>query len=134
QPAADLFEDLPRPLGVDLVRNLHRATKVRSSRGAGAPKRVAVGVLLASALFAAAILALAFHGLQLLHHVLRPAAQGFERLSLLGDGFLALALAKCAFGTAHGFAGLTETLSGLKTKAFQALLQLLQLLLQLTLL
>src|SRR5690606_1415237 len=106
QPAADLFKNLPRALGVDLVRHLHRAAEIRSGRGARTPQRVAVRALLARPLLTRAILAFALHGLKLLHHVLCAAAQGFQSLSLLGDGFLSLAFAKRTLCAAHCFAGL----------------------------
>src|SRR5438067_491185 len=114
---ADCFEDLAGALHVDLVRHLDRAAVVGTLRGARPAKRIAVGILLAPALLAAALVAL--HGLHLFHHVLGAAAQRFQRAALVADRLVAFALAKRLLGVAHGFAGFAEALVGLHAHAFE---------------
>src|SRR5690606_19891387 len=68
EPAADRIEDLPRTLGIDLVRHLDGISEIRPGRCARAAERIAVeivrpGPLLAFALIATHCL------LQLVHHV-----------------------------------------------------------------
>ena len=97
----------------------------------GRPERIAIGVLLAAAFAIAALIAL--HRLQLLHHVLGALAQRLKRAALMADSLVAFALAKRLLGIAHGFSGIAKPLIGFKPHAFQALLQLVELALQLAL-
>ena len=99
--------------------------------GARPAERVAIGVLLAAAFLAAALVAL--HGLHLLHHVLGALAQRLQRPALVADGLVALAFAERLFGIAHGLAGLAKAFVGLHAHAFEPLLQLLEVALQLAL-
>src|SRR5690606_8665049 len=66
--------------------------------------------------------------LHLVHHVLGAAAQRLQRAALLPSRTLALSLAECSFGLAHGFTGFAKAFSRFHSHAFQRIHEGLQLL------
>ena len=55
---ADRFKDLASPLNINLVWNFHRIAEVRALCGPDTAQRITIRILLATALLAAALVAL----------------------------------------------------------------------------
>src|SRR5215510_14701206 len=134
EAAAQLFQDSPRALHVDLTRHLDRRVVAVVTPAQWPAERVGlvVGARLthpAAGLTGAG----ARHHALLLHllcQVLGAAAQRLERTTLRPDGIIGVALAKLALRVTHGLAGLAKLIA-LALLALLALLTLLALLLTL---
>src|SRR5262249_51936556 len=111
EAAAQLLENSPRTLHVDVARHLYRGVVAIVSSAQRASQRV--GLVLGACRPKPAGLAIgagADHALLLhrLRQILRAAAEGLERTALGIDSGIRIALSEFALGVAHGFAGTPE--------------------------
>src|SRR5215510_2974515 len=131
EAAAQLFQDAPRTLHVDLARHLDRRVVAVVAPAQWPAERVGlvVGARLTHASAGLTGAGARHHTLllHLLRQVLGAAAQRFERTALRTDRIVGIALAKLALRVTHGLAGLAKLIA----LALLALLTLLALLLTL---
>src|SRR3954470_21904595 len=112
QAAAELLEDAPDALGVDLAGDLDRVVVAQIAAVKGAAERIG---LIAAALLAAGPVAgtialpVAIALLHRLGHLLRALAQGLERFPLRVHGTIRIAFAELRAGIAHGPVGSVQT-------------------------
>src|SRR5579862_4627118 len=110
KPLAQFLDDAAGALNVDLTRHFHRRVVAVLMPAQRPAKRIGIllGARLAEPADTAGTLALPHLLLHRLRQRLRPLTQSIERAPLGVDGVVGIAVAKIAFGIAHGLAGTAE--------------------------